>query len=170
MFPAQRLFSDSVEQKSVFELGTPSRARKELVILGRHEHVHMHVFITLLRGHIFLHIIQINTLGWWIMMITHVRIQCVLLGKLAGKYFDTWILVSGGWYYSAVCTIKGSVYRFHCKYWLNGGGGIRLIVGFQPLMIISPTASWIQWCMQVYACELMWTCLVWAERSTPDSL
>ncbi len=21
----------------------------------------------------------------------------------------------------------------------------------------------------VYACELMWTCLVWAERSTPDS-
>ncbi len=22
---------------------------------------------------------------------------------------------------------------------------------------------------QVYACELMWTCLVWAERSTPDS-
>ncbi len=23
--------------------------------------------------------------------------------------------------------------------------------------------------MQVYACELMWTCLVWAERSMPDS-
>ncbi len=31
------------------------------------------------------------------------------------------------------------------------GGGIRLIVGFQPLMVISPTASWIQWRMQVYA-------------------
>ncbi len=24
----------------------------------------------------------------------------------------------------------------------GGGGGIRLIVGFQPLMVISPTASW----------------------------
>ncbi len=31
------------------------------------------------------------------------------------------------------------------------GGGIRLIVGFQPLMVISPTASWILWRMQVYA-------------------
>ncbi len=31
-----------------------------------------------------------------------------------------------------------------------GGGRIRLIVGFQPLMVISPTASWIRWCMQVY--------------------
>ncbi len=36
--------------------------------------------------------------------------------------------------------------------WGYGGkGGIRLIVGFQPLMVISPTASWIRWCMQVYA-------------------
>ncbi len=35
-----------------------------------------------------------------------------------------------------------------------GGGGeeIRLIVGFQPLMVISPTASWIRWWVQVYAC------------------
>ncbi len=32
-----------------------------------------------------------------------------------------------------------------------GGGWIRLTVGFQPLMVISPTASWIRWCMQVYA-------------------
>ncbi len=47
------------------------------------------------------------------------------------------------------------------------GGWIRLIVGFLPLMVISPTASWIRWCMQVYV--LMWTCLVWAEQSTPDS-
>ncbi len=30
------------------------------------------------------------------------------------------------------------------------GGWIKLIVGFQPLMVISPTASWIRWCMQVY--------------------
>ncbi len=22
----------------------------------------------------------------------------------------------------------------------------------------------------MYACELMWTCLVWAERSTPDNM
>ncbi len=29
-------------------------------------------------------------------------------------------------------------------------GGIRLIVGCQPFMVISPTASWIQWCMPVY--------------------
>ncbi len=34
---------------------------------------------------------------------------------------------------------------------IRRGGGIRLIVGFQPLMVISPTASWIRWCMQVYA-------------------
>ncbi len=33
----------------------------------------------------------------------------------------------------------------------GGGGEIRLIVGFQPLMVISPTASWIRWCMKVYA-------------------
>ncbi len=32
----------------------------------------------------------------------------------------------------------------------GGGGGIRLIVSFQPLMVISPTASWIRWCMQVW--------------------
>ncbi len=38
-------------------------------------------------------------------------------------------------------------------YLLGGGGWIRLIVGFQPLMVISPTVSWIRWCMQVYACE-----------------
>ncbi len=31
----------------------------------------------------------------------------------------------------------------------GGGGGIRLIAGFQPLMVISPNASWIRWCMQV---------------------
>ncbi len=33
----------------------------------------------------------------------------------------------------------------------NGGGEIRLIVGFQPIMVISPAASWIRWCMQVNA-------------------
>ncbi len=33
-------------------------------------------------------------------------------------------------------------------------------------MVISPTASWIRWCMWT---QLMWTCLVWAEQSTPDS-
>ncbi len=49
------------------------------------------------------------------------------------------------------------------------GGWIRLIIGFQPLTVISATASWTRWCMQVYACVLMWTCLVWAERPTPDS-
>ncbi len=30
------------------------------------------------------------------------------------------------------------------------GGGGRLKVGFQSLKILSPTASWIRWCMQVY--------------------
>ncbi len=49
------------------------------------------------------------------------------------------------------------------------GGGGRLIVGFHPIMDISPTASWIRWYMQVYACEVMLTCLVWVERSTPDN-
>ncbi len=33
---------------------------------------------------------------------------------------------------------------------LNINGGIRLKVGFQPLIVISPAASWIRWCMQVY--------------------
>ena len=38
----------------------------------------------------------------------------------------------------------------------GGGGvgderGIRLKVGFQSLMVISPTASGIQWSIQVYA-------------------
>ncbi len=36
----------------------------------------------------------------------------------------------------------------------DGGGGwveIKLKVFFQPLMGIAPTASWIRWCMQVYA-------------------
>ncbi len=37
-----------------------------------------------------------------------------------------------------------------CFYGPHLGGWIRLIVGFQPLMVISPTASWIRWCMQVY--------------------
>ncbi len=36
---------------------------------------------------------------------------------------------------------------------LGVGWGVRLIVGFQPLMVISLPAS----------------CLVWAERSTPDN-
>ena len=46
------------------------------------------------------------------------------------------------------------------------GGGVRLKVGHHPLKVISPTASWIRWRMQVYAgvCgDLMWTCLVWAN-------
>ncbi len=46
----------------------------------------------------------------------------------------------------------------------RGGGGES-----GSLMVMSPTASWIRWCMQVYACELMWTCLTWDERSTPDN-
>ncbi len=45
---------------------------------------------------------------------------------------------------------------------------IRLIVGFQPLMVISPTASWCGVCRCMRG-DLMWTCLVWAERSTPDN-
>ena len=31
------------------------------------------------------------------------------------------------------------------------GVEIKLKVVFQPFMVISPTASWIRWCMQVYA-------------------
>ncbi len=70
------------------------------------------------------------------------------------------------------------------------GGGIRLKIVFQPLKIISPTASWIWRCMQV---EVWWvrldpSCLgrtiytqqclgakpptqfhhMWAERNHPD--
>ncbi len=73
-----------------------------------------------------------------------------------------------------------------------GGGGIRLIVGFQPLMVISQTASWIRWCMQVNAWwfNVDLSCLGrtiyarqflgakppiqvrhrWAERNHPDHL
>ncbi len=32
-----------------------------------------------------------------------------------------------------------------------GGWVIELTVGFQPLMDLSRTASWVRWCMQVYA-------------------
>ncbi len=49
-----------------------------------------------------------------------------------------------------------------------GEGWIRLIVGFQPLMVISPAACFIRWCMQVYA----WWSNVdrsWAERSMPGN-
>ncbi len=41
---------------------------------------------------------------------------------------------------------------------LSLGGGVGLIVGivgFQPLMVVSPTASYIRWCMQVYAGDIM---------------
>ncbi len=37
-----------------------------------------------------------------------------------------------------------------CTCLLGGGGGIRLIVDFQPLMVISLTASCIRWCMRGY--------------------
>ncbi len=54
-----------------------------------------------------------------------------------------------------------------------GGGGVRLIVTFQPLGVISPSVSWIPWCMQKYVgvgvVSLIWTCLVWAELYTPES-
>ncbi len=55
---------------------------------------------------------------------------------------------------------------------LGGGGWIRLIVCFQPLMVISPTANWIRWYKCICRCrcgDLMWSCLVWADRSTPDN-
>ncbi len=53
-----------------------------------------------------------------------------------------------------------------------GEGWIRLIhvLCFQPLMVISPTAlvgfSGVCRCMHG---DLMWTCLAWAQRSTPDN-
>ncbi len=57
----------------------------------------------------------------------------------------------------------------------GGGGGVRLEIGFQPFMAISPTASWIwiRWCMQVYVGigvgSQFGPVLLWAERSVPDS-
>ncbi len=62
---------------------------------------------------------------------------------------------------------RGRILGYFCA--MGRRGWIRLIVSFQPLKVISLTASWIRWCMQVYACELMWTDFVWAERSSPDS-
>ncbi len=41
--------------------------------------------------------------------------------------------------------------------------------GGQPLMVISPTASWIRRCMQVYVWWFNVDLFVWAERSTPDN-
>ncbi len=40
-----------------------------------------------------------------------------------------------------------------------GGGWIRLTVGFQLLMVISPTASWIRWCMQCMRVSVHLSCL-----------
>ena len=37
-----------------------------------------------------------------------------------------------------------------CDSLSGGGGGLKLMVGFQPFMVISPTVSCIRWCMQVY--------------------
>ena len=42
------------------------------------------------------------------------------------------------------------VYTLTHSQLFNGGEGRRLKVGFQPLKIISPTARWIRYCMQVY--------------------
>ena len=59
----------------------------------------------------------------------------VMISMLPARYFGEYECHAGQGYYSLV---------------LGGGGGIRLIVGFQPLMATTPTASWIQWCMQVF--------------------
>ncbi len=53
--------------------------------------------------------------------------------------------------------------------WSHWEGWIRLIVGFQPLLVISPTASWIRWCMQVYEWWFNGD-LFWGHRSTPDNV
>ncbi len=65
--------------------------------------------------------------------------------------------------------------RFVAYGWLHaqsygvymGGEG-----GTQAYSRLSTTHGHITDCMLdsvVYACELMWTCLVWTERSTPDN-
>ncbi len=52
------------------------------------------------------------------------------------------------------CSLLKSILDLRLEDYSQVEGGIRLIVGFQPLMVISLTASWIRWCMQVYACNL----------------
>ncbi len=52
-------------------------------------------------------------------------------------------------YVQQTLRVACAVMRDFKSYW--GRRCIRLIVGFQPLMVISPTASWIRWCMHVYA-------------------
>ncbi len=64
-----------------------------------------------------------------------------------------------------------------CNIFFFAGGGkqtwrrvgwSRLIVGFQPLMVISPTASWIRWRMQVYAwCNVYLSCLGGPNKTGP---
>ncbi len=70
---------------------------------------------------------------------------------------------------AATLTTTGAIHHIYIYIFFLGGGWIRLIVGFQPLMVISPTTSWIRWCMQVYAWwfNVGLSCL--AERSTPDN-
>ena len=42
---------------------------------------------------------------------------------------------------------------------IGEGGGVNGVkVGFQPLKIISPAASWLRWCIQVYRCMRVYVC------------
>ncbi len=49
-----------------------------------------------------------------------------------------------------------------------GGGGDQAYSWLSTTHGYIADCNWIRWRMQVYACELMWTCLVWAQRSTPN--
>ena len=111
------------------------------------------------------------------MMWCHMKMMLrdVVMGVICDVIFDSIVTcynlnnVTLVWYtWCDLLWFECGVIRKLCDVILVGYGGIRLIVGFQPHMVISPTASWIRWCMQVYACELIWTCLVWGKRSTPD--
>ncbi len=89
---------------------------------------HLHLFI---KGH------HIQNGGPWISAEYHLT-----------KSYLMWVVRS---ICSSQCHRTSGHYYDHYHNHARGGGGIRLIVGFQPIVVISLTVSWIRWCMRVYA-------------------
>ncbi len=71
----------------------------------------------------------------------------MLINSTYSSYWSTFPIMQSTFFVTQTAS-KMSILGMKLQHWLGGGGErwIRLIVGFQPLMVISPTASWIGWC------------------------
>ncbi len=91
--------------------------------------------------------------------ILHLSTGTPCIGKNVMSEYDITKLTGRKWQLDTTSTEAGAEFNDNWNQnkslnlsWDKGlwGGGIRLIVGFQPLMVISPTPSWIRSCMHVY--------------------